>query len=452
VNFLSVGKSLAASLAAAAAAFVLGACGGGGAGTSTGPNQGGSPSISPKTGTFYAGVPNSFVITGGRRPYKLTSTEPSVLPVPSTLDANSFQVVPANPGVVNTGIPVGGLPVRTVTVTVIDALQQTDIATIEVAQNFLTGYGVTFNSNCPTSATSGAAAQACSGGETVVTLASVTNGNLFGNRAVRFEVVRGPFQFVNPANNSTANTFTTTTDHAGLATAILRINPNVTAQFAVLRVVDVATGVYTDHVFAINGASGIAVSTLTAIPNVFTFTGVLTTQCGTGSADFTVFDGQPPYTATVSDPNIRVSPSQAFTNPATFTVTAFNNSVCLANATVIITDALGARTTVTVNTEPGSTAPPAPQPLAVQPTAITLACGTSGSVSVVGGAGSVFVNSTHPRITAVASGNTITITRLGADPAGTFPTTGTISVSDGRTIIPISVTITGADPVTGRCP
>jgi hypothetical protein len=84
----------------------------------------------------------------------------------------------------------------------------------------------------------------------------------------------------------------------------------------------------------------------------------------------------------------------------------------------------------------------------VSPTTFTLACGTSGAVTVVGGTGSYTVNSSHPRVTASVSGNTITVTRLSADgaPAGTFPSTATISVTDGS-----SVASTVATVPTGGC-
>ncbi|HET9578393.1 MAG TPA: hypothetical protein VFP44_11230 [Usitatibacter sp.] len=398
--------------------------------------------ISPDGATFFAGVPNTITITGGVRPYTLTSSEPSLMPVPQTLDSGSFQVVPANPGVIDAGLPPGSLPVRTVNISLRDARGQTAAASLKVGQNFLTGYGVSFRSNCPAASAAATAPSACAGGQTVVTLTSVTNGNLFGNRGVRFRVVRGPFTFVDPITGQSGDPVTVNTDHSGNATVILQVNANVPPQLAVLRVEDVATGVFVDEVFPISSSGPTA--TLTAIPNAFSFTGPLNTICGTGSADFMVFGGQPPYTSFTSDPSdLRVTPSSTSANPAVFTLTAFNPNVCLDNATIIIQDATGGRTTVTVTTKTGSASPPAPPPLAVAPASLALACGTSGSVSAVGGITSNYiVNSTHPRVTAIASGNTITISRLAADPVGSsFPTTAGISVSDGATVQTVTVTV-----------
>ena len=437
MKFQSLGRTWAGWLLAVVAGLGLAACGGGGASTSTGPEQGGAPSLQPDGATFYAGVPNTVFVSGGRRPYTLSSSEPSLMSVPSTLNSGSFQVVPANPGVIDIGLPPGALPVRTVNIQLRDANGNTAAIAVKVALNFLTGYGASFTSNCPAPAGQPIPA-ACAGGDTVVFLTPTTNGNLFGNKQLRLDVIRGPFVFVDPSG-ATFPSIVVTTDHSGSTQAFLRVNRNVTGQFGTLRVTDVATGVFVDEVFPINGAAS---STLTIIPNTFTFTGALTTQCGTGSGDFVVFDGVPPYTAISSDPNLRVSPTTTNANPGIFTVTAFNNSICLTNATVVVTDSAGGRATVTVNTIAGSQTPATPPPLVVQPTTVTLACGTSGSVSAVGGTGTFIVNSTHPRVTAAAGGNTITITRLAGDPpSSSFPTTGSVSVSDGTTIQTITVTV-----------
>src|SRR4029079_16788310 len=134
--------------------------------------------------------------------------------------------------------------------------------------------------------------------------------------------------------------------------------------------------------------------------------------CGTGTAQFLVFDGVAPYSAISSSPHITVTPSSTGANPAVFTVTANNPNVCVTGATIVVTDAAGGRTTVTVATAEGSTQPTPPPALTVSPTAITRVSATSGSVSIVGGTGGYFATSTHPRVTAVVSGNTLTITRL----------------------------------------
>jgi len=425
---------------AIASSVLLGSCGGGGA--KSDPNLNGQLSIIPGQGTLYAGIAYPFQIVGGRPPFILGSSEPALLSVPARLEGFSFTVVPSNPGVVDSGLTPEQLQGRSVIITVRDSLgiEITTPSTggIFVAQNFLTGYGVFFTSNC----TGG---QACSGSDTIVQLRSVINGNIYGDRAYQFCVVRGNFQFVVPESPSNPNAtlnncYDTRTDHAGTATARLRVPSDATTQLATLRVKDVATGVYVDEVFTIT--QGSIVGTLTVLPNDFTFTGPRVGVCGTGSADFIVFDGDAPYTAISSNPNISVTPTTNSSNPARFTVNAFNPNVCV-DTTVVVTDRNNRRATVTVKTQEGTGTLP---PLAVAPTTVSLndTCGFSTSVTAVGGVGPLSVNSTHPRVSAVLSGNTITITRLQPDPASPpgpsfYPTTAQVTITDGATIQNVTV-------------
>jgi hypothetical protein len=447
VNFAAL-RHKSSRFALACVAFVssvmLGSCGGGGA--TQQPEQVGSLTLLPATATLYAGVVYTFQIVGGQRPYLLSSSEPTVLPVPDRVDGNSFQVVPNNPAVVDTGTggDTGILPQRTVIITVRDALGNQVITAsgttgIRVAQNFLTGYGVTFTSNC------GQNAQGCAGQDSIVTLIATSNGVLYGNRQVRFCVVRGQFQFVVPESPSNptqtlTDCVTTMTDHQGVAIARIRVPSNANTQLATLRVIDVATGVFADQVFTIEGTD-INAQPITILPNSFTFTGPRQGVCGTGSGDFLVFDGDTPYTAISSDPNVQVFPSTTSAQPGRFTVTASNPFVCVTNATIVVTDAAGRRATVTVNTAEGTAQLPA---LAVSPTTVSLndTCGFTTSVTAVGGTGPLSVNSTHPRVSAVISGNTVTITRLRPDPApppAFYPTSAVVSVTDGSTIQNVTV-------------
>lgn len=429
---------------AVASAVILGSCGGGGASTSP-ELVGGALTMLPSAGTFYAGVPYTFQIVGGRKPYLLSSSEPVLFPVPARVDGNSFQIVAANPAVVDLGQQPGQLPTRSVLVTIRDSFGNTFTTPsapngISVAQNFLTGYGVTFATDCRTTA------QACSGADSIVRLIATTNGVLYGNRAMRFSVVRGNYKFVIPETPSNlpvqlVDTFDTSTDHTGAALARIRVPSDATTQLATLRVTDVATGVFADQVFTIE--QGSIVGQLTVIPNDFTFTGPLKGVCGTGTADFMVFDGDPPYTATSSNPNIFVTPQSSNSNPARFSLTASNPNVCLDHATIIVTDRANRRATVTVTTEEGSAELPA---LVVAPTTVSLndTCGFSTSVTAVGGAGPLSVTSTHPRVSATISGSTVTIRRLTPDPAppagpAFYPTTATVTVTDGADVKSVTV-------------
>lgn len=449
----SIRRSLIGSVFVALAAVLLGSCGGGGA-SNSGP-VGGVMQIAPSTGTFYAGVEYTFTVAGGRPPYTLSSSEPSLFAVPTTLDGNFFTVVPNNPGVIDAGIPEGGLAVRTVVVTVRDSLGSTTVANdIQVAQNFLTSYGVFFNSNCGAPAT-GVAAAACAGGDTAVTLNATISGNLNGNREYRFEVLRGPFTWFFPSGqlqggtiSDGGRTVTTRTDHTGNAHVWLRVNSNVGTQLAAFRVTDVATGVSTTHVFIIQGTP--LNGELEVIPDEITFTGATTERCGTGEADVLVFDGTPPYTAVSSFSTILVTPGVSNSQPGRFTITASNPFVCVTDATILIRDANNNRATVTVTTEVGSADPP-PTPISITPQSVTLQCGSSGSVSIIGGdsAATFSASSSDQRITASVLDRTVTVTRPAVDVVPALPvspTPGTpnpiqyqVQVTDGSTIATLDV-------------
>jgi hypothetical protein len=466
VKLDSFRNSVVDSLLIVLASVLLGSCGGGGAG-SPGP-IGGPPQIQPNTGSLYAGVEYTFTIAGGRPPYTLSSSEPALLPVPATLNGNFFNVIPANPGVIDSGLPPGSVPSRSVTITMRDSIGSTAATSgLSVLQNFLTGYGVGFTSNC-TAAAGGAAPSACAGGQTAVELNATISGNLNGNREYRFDVLRGAFSWFFPSGqlqggviSNGGGTVVTRTDHEGDAHVWFQVNNNVGTQLGAFRVTDVATGASTVHVFTI---AGIPINgALEAIPDEFTFTGPTTAMCGTGRADFLVFDGTPPYTATSSSPNVEVfrtgdnppfnPPITSNTQPGRFSLQVTNPFVCLSDVPVIITDVNNNRTTITVTTEPGS-APPPPLPVTVTPGSLTLLCGQSGSVSVLGGpsgTATFSVSSPDPRVSATASGRTVTVTRAAADtptipptPPGTIAYT--VTVTDGSTSTTIGVSAPAVCP------
>lgn len=439
VKFHSLQKSLTGCVLAFATLLLVGSCGGGGAATD--PLQGGTMSFLPAQtagGVVYAGIPVTLTIAGGRRPYALVSSEPNILAVPLSLNSNQFTVVGNNPGVIDAGLAATDLPRRTVILTARDSIGLQAQVEIQVAQNFLTGYGLSFSSNCPLAGT--ARPGVCAGGETAVQMAAVFNGALAGNRQFRFEVLRGPVAFVFPGTNNTGNAVNLNSDHTGRVTAIMRVQANVPTQLAVIRVIDVATGVYADTAFVISQAS--PTTALTAVPNAVIFTGNLSTECGTGVSEFLVFDGQAPYTAISSTADVQVRRLGNSTDqPGRFEVRANNPAVCLDEVPVVITDSAGGRTTFTVSTVRGSVTPTPPPAFAAAPTTVTLVCGSSGSVTVIGGSGQYAVNSSHPRVSAVVSGNTLTITRNTGDGLTTYPLTGVISITDGATVLTVTANV-----------
>ena len=442
MNFHSLRSFLLLLLALGSAALVS-SCGGGGANSTGNAPIGGLVRIEPDQATLYAGIPFTFALTGGRPPYTLTSSEPSLIALPQRTSAHSVTVIPNNPGVVDADLQEGELPVKTVRLFIRDATGDARFSEVQVAQNFLTGYGISLTpTTCP-----GASAgefdppgQACAGGETAVTLQATFQGNLHGNEAFRLEVLRGNFSLRNPATGQVSQSITTNSDHSGTVTGIITVPPGVNTQLAVIRVIHVPTGVYADHVFVITRGSATA-SQIVAIPDEFIFTGPLENVCGTGVADFFVFDGVPPYTAVSSSPAIQVTPSSG-SQPGRFTITANRPDTCV-EATIVVTDSLGGRDTVSVTTEEGEDTlpePPDPEPLDVGPTTVTLGCAQAGSVSVAGGLGNYRVNSSHPTVSATVSGNTVTISRAGPAGPGSGSQTTAVSITDGAEVVVVDVT------------
>lgn len=423
----------------AAAALVLASCGGGGATSS--PNNVGTLQLLPGAGSIYAGVPTTFNIVGGRAPYLVTSSEPTLLELGFTTSSNNFTAVARNPGVVDVGLDPDEVPRRSVNIEVRDSNGVSLSNTYSVLQNFFTGYGTFYSNTCAAPA-SGEAPEACSGTDSVANLVPVSNGALYGDREFELRKVRGDFQWVieNPAvTPQLVDIIRVRTDHEGKALARLRVTNAAPTQIATYTVTDIATGATTTRTFII--VQQPVFDQISLLPNELTFTGNLTTDCGGGSADVFVFGGTPPYSiSTVA--GLAISATTVNSSGGKFSVTAARTPApCPADATVLVTDSRGAVGTVTVTRGAGSGTLPA---LSAAPTTIAnLACGTSTAVTVIGGPG-LSATSQHPRITATISGSTLTLRRLTGDGATIYPNSGTVTVTNGSSIV--TITITATDP------
>jgi hypothetical protein len=440
VKFHSLRNSLIGCALALLGAFALGSCGGGGA---TGNNQGGNLQMFPFNGTFYAGVPSTITIVGGRQPYRITSGDPTLLPVPFEVNSNQFTVIPNQPGVIDTGIGEGELPVRTVLVQATDAENLFQQIQIQVAQNLLTGYGFSLTSNCAASEGAEAGPGACAGGESVIRIEANFNGTLAGLRTYRLEFTRGPAFWVWPDGQVAGNTITVVTDHEGKAFAIFRVPAGVPTQIAAFRIVDVETGVSTEHVFTITGQA--VADELEILPDSFTFGGAHSGACGTGSGSFLVFDGIPPYTAFSAFSEVVVTPTTSDSNPGVFSFSVSNPNICLTDASIIITDSRNARGTVTINTEAGEGDPP-PPPLRAIPTSVTVTCSApSASFLVAGGDATATISASEndARLSlSPPAGRQITVNLTPTNPGGATlgPTvTSNVTVTDGASVITVVV-------------
>jgi hypothetical protein len=431
---------------------LLGSCGGGGA-ASTG--QGGNLILLPTTGgTFYAGMPATFTIAGGHKPYRFASTDPGVFPVPESIDENVLVVIPNNPGVIDSSITPGQLPFKSVTLQMTDATNGFQTSSFSVVQNFLTGYGVSYTSNCPAPAAAGGGAaaapvapSACSGGETVAKIQPTFDGNLIGAKTLRIDTIRGPIKWYNQdgtLSGTDGHTITVTTDHEGKTLVLFKVDTGIETQVAEYRITDVATGVSTEQLVTLNGVT--VAGTLTLIPDQFTFTGPDSAHCGTGGALFLAFDGVPPYHAISTSGGVTVFPDSSDTNPGQFTLNAGDPNVCLTGAIVVVTDARLARGTLKVDTKVGAGAPP-PTPMRSVPSSLTLTCGQTGSTIITGGSAAPIISSVSgagaPAITATVAGQVLTVTQNELQPVVTATPvrTATVTLTDGTSSVNVIVTM-----------
>jgi hypothetical protein len=415
--------------------------------------------VLPATAELFPNTTTTFTISGGRPGYSAFSSNGAILPITETVSGNQFSVTP-NDVAVDTAV--------TITVRDRDNTTKTVAATVKLATLSST---VTFtpvnpspNVNC------GTGAVMCGGGEALLQVRAVQNGVPLANRALRFEVVNGQFNFITSVSGSVASTHTINTDSNGSATVSIRASAGVATQAAILRYTDVTSGQIRTFGFTIaqflDGAP-----VLTVIPSAYAWQGADNTKC---AADVTtthyIFGGRPPYTIASTVPDFAtIAPTVVNASGGGVNVTV-SGKVCTVGATgnaFTITDQNGRTAVFTVANTVGTTpppAPPAPAPL-LFPSALTLACGQSAAVVVVA-SGSVGVASESPgQVEAVLNAGTISITRRTTSspgPADTPPNPSfayendsvLVRVSDGRSVSTLTVVLTlkAAGPGRASCP
>ena len=423
---------------------VMVSCGGGGAAGGA-PTAVGTLAILPDSGTMYANVPQLFNIAGGKAPYLVVSNEQTVLPLNFTTSSNTFTAVPNQPGVVDVTTDPNVVPSRKVSISVRDSTGTQISASYDVLQNFLTGYGLSISSiaTCSKAAAAATAAtQACAGAESSVTLVPVSNGLRYANKQMRLTTMFGAFGIVvDEVTGAIGPTLTKPADSTGAVNFRIKVTPNVPTQYAQFRLADVATGAYRDFTFIITNTNG-AATPLSALPSSVSLTGATTASCGTGTVNVFVFGGTPPYVGSTTFPaQIQLSGTTVARSGEAFTVSMLDRSFCLNPGNLVITDATGAFITVDIKTAVGTVDPVLP--LSVAPQALCIPDGGSGVINISGGNANKVLNSSNPSLAAAlptsGSGNfTVTINSLGA--GGGVGTPVSITVSDGATQVPISIT------------
>jgi hypothetical protein len=247
--------------------------------------------ITPSTAVTYSGTPFTFLISGGKGPYTILTSDQTALPVVGTLNGNALVVVPGSVGTDTA-----------VTLSVRDTTGQSTTAAVTVKPQLLlpTSITVTGNTNC-----AAAGGTLCSGQNgTASVLVIGPNSAPLANRPVRFDVVQGDFAFVNPGGGAPAPSITATTDQNGFAVVTLTVPASATTQIATIRATDLTSGNAISSNFTIvafNDGSAV----LSVVPTTATVKGPPASPpvCAVGAPiNYYVFGGTPPYTISLTVP------------------------------------------------------------------------------------------------------------------------------------------------------
>ena len=430
-----------------AAALLVASCGSGAVGSvvvdpstiTVQPNDTVSPPV------LYSGLPTTFTITGGTGSYIVSSGNQAVVQVSGPMVGNTLTIVP-NPVTLDTPV----------VLTVRDTG-----TTVPVSVSILVRANPVSNLITIAPGSSACAPAVCSGGDAVISTTVSQGGIPLPARGVRFDVISGDIRFItSPAGSpeTTALSVTTVTDETGIARARVRALDTAANQTAILQITDLGSGAYQRTTVIIARATAEQVGFFT-VPTAVTFTGPHNQACASSnlSSEIFVFGGTPPYTISNPAPNAFLTNTSVVNfSGGSFRITP--SGICATNITFAVTDAAGRTTTVTVNNEPGSNDPP-PAPLAVVPSSLVLnSCSASASAVIIGGqTGASYVAASSSNfVLATVTGGLLKVSRAPSTGLGLAPTAATVTVSDGRSTVDVSVSLTGqavnGPTGNGNCP
>ncbi len=414
--------------------------------------------VSPVAADIFPDVPVTFTITGGKPTYSAFTSNSVVLPVTATVTGSTFTVIP---GPVTAETPVD--------ITVRDSLNVSAAAKATVKPSTLINQ-ITFTPSAPTAA--GCGTGLCSGNDAQVVVKAALNGIVLRGRQIRFDAFQGAFQIVTPGTNVLVNSLIAVTDANGEAVARVIATAGAPTQVATLAVSDVSGGQSRKYSFnIIQQTSGVGV--LTTLPSdtviIKGAQGVAGTAQGAGrcpvlaQVDYLVFGGTPPYTVGSSRPDIAsVAQTVVDTNGGRFSVTVRD----CGQAAFIVTDSSG-RTiqTAIIDSQRGDNASVASgtnvtsAPLSASPSSLIVGCNSSASVTLSGSTSTATAGGTFAAAisTSIPSNpvnfsmspstgrlpGTLTFTRTNI---GTVPATISVSVTDGATIIPLTISTQATCP------
>lgn len=371
--------------------------------------------VSPSDAVAYNGSPVTLYITGGTKPYTVTSSNSAVINVLNSV-ADSTVIFDASNVAADTQV----------TLDVLDSKGVKASSTITVKPSVINNT-LTVTPD-PATPGVGCGTAVCSGLMATVSVQLKNMATPLVNRNVRFDVVQGDFKFITNASATTfADTITTTTDQNGFANVRLRANVNAPTQYAILKVTDVVGGSILQTTFTIaqyTDGTGI----LSVVPGTQTITAYYKGECSSGvRVDYIIHGGTPPYTVQSTSTLVAtVSPNTVETNGAGFTATT-QNGFCPGTAIIDIRDATGRVIKATLENKEGTNTVTPPVTVAfftTAPATIVIAEGASATFVVGGGTPPYYASSSNTAVVeASIAGSLLSITRKAAGPV-------TVSVTD----------------------
>ena len=389
---------------------LLSGCGGGGASAGDSATENIPLAVDPSANVVaYNGNPITLFITGGTKPYIVTSSDTSAINVTnnvpgSTVVFDAYNVAVDTPVTLTVRDNKGVMVSSAVTVRP-SVINNTLIVTPDPATP---GVG------CGTAV--------CSGMMASVSVQLKNMATPLVNRNVRFAVIQGDYRFSTNASATTfADTIDLTTDQNGYAIARIKANTSAPTQYAILKVTDLDGGSVLQTTFTIAQYTDGA-GTLSVVPDKQTITAYYKDECTFGvRADYIIHGGTPPYQVRSSTTGVAtVSPATVSTNGGGFTATT-QGSVC-GEATFDITDATGRVITASLDNVLGTNeVPPTVVFYTTAPSAVTLASTTgTASFKVGGGAAPYYASSSNTgvaTVSTVASNGSFTVTGVAAGTA-----------------------------------
>ena len=381
--------------------------------------------ILPGTAVMYPGLPTTFVFSGGTGAYIIASSNQAILPVIGGVTGRSVTIVP-NPVAVETQV----------TLTLRDTGAAVPVSATVTVRPGTVNNDLTITPSSTQDASCSPAV--CSGGDAQVKVTVSQGGVPLAARGVRFQVVTGSFAFLESPPLSRFETpgvptsLITTTDETGTARATLRVTALAPNQTATLRVTDLGTGAYREASFAIVQFTG-NTPAFFVVPSTITFTGPYENVCASGaSTRVSIYGGTPPYTISGSSSEYSIDTTTVAASGGSFGVSlpVSASPICFKGGAIGVTDATGRTVFVTINNEAGTGTAPPPA-IELIPNFFDLACGSSTTIVVQGGAEPFSVATNHPRIIASLATRTVTVSRLTGDGAALYPNSATIYVTDG---------------------